>query len=304
MKQENTSARLFDGFSKWDVLNYVILGVLALLCLAPVINIVAISFSSASVAEAGLVSFWPRNPTFASYERILEDRIFFGTVIVSLLRVVIGTSLSLLLLFLMAYPLSLEKEEFSKRNWYMWFVIFTMLFNGGIVPQYMIYNNYFHLKNTIWGLIIPNLLLNGFTVMLVKNYFQSSIPPELSEAMEMDGAGPFFIYRKLMLPLSKPILATVGLMSAVSYWNDWNNGLYYITDSKLYSMQQLLNEMNNNVNFLANNSSLLAGADIGHLPTATMRLAIAVVAIIPILLVYPFFQKFFAKGITMGAVKG
>ena len=107
-----------------------------------------------------------------------------------------------------------------------------------------------------------------------------------------------------MLPLSKPILATVGLMSAVSYWNDWNNGLYYITDSKLYSMQQLLNEMNNNVNFLANNSSLLAGADIGHLPTATMRLAIAVVAIIPILLVYPFFQKFFAKGITMGAVKG
>lgn len=138
MKQENTSARLFDGFSKWDVLNYVILGVLALLCLAPVINIVAISFSSASVAEAGLVSFWPRNPTFASYERILEDRIFFGTVIVSLLRVVIGTSLSLLLLFLMAYPLSLEKEEFSKRNWYMWFVIFTMLFNGGMIPTYLL----------------------------------------------------------------------------------------------------------------------------------------------------------------------
>lgn len=153
-------------------------------------------------------------------------------------------------------------------------------------------------------MIIPNLLLNGFTVMLVKNYFQSSIPPELSEAMEMDGAGPFFIYIKLMLPLSKPILATVGLMSAVSYWNDWNNGLYYITDSKLFSMQQLLNEMNNNVNFLANNSSMLGGADMGNLPTATMRLAIAVVAIIPILLVYPFFQKFFAKGITMGAVKG
>ena len=140
--------------------------------------------------------------------------------------------------------------------------------------------------------------------MLVKNYFQSSIPPELSEAMKIDGAGPFYIYQKLMIPLSKPILATVGLMSAVSYWNDWNNGLYYITDSNLFSIQQLLNEMNNNVNFLANNSSMLAGIDTGSLPTATVRLAIAVVAVLPILLVYPYFQKFFAKGITMGAVKG
>ncbi|MBQ7371348.1 MAG: carbohydrate ABC transporter permease, partial [Blautia sp.] len=107
-----------------------------------------------------------------------------------------------------------------------------------------------------------------------------------------------------IMPLSKPILATVGLMSAVSYWNDWNNGLYYITDSKLYSMQQLLNEMNNNINFLANNASMLGGVDQGALPTATMRLAIAVVAILPILIAYPFFPKYFAKGITMGAVKG
>ena len=221
---------------------------------------------------------------------------------VTIVVTVVGTAGSLIIVSMLAYGLSQKNLPGGKTVFLL--ILITMLFNGGIVPQYMIYNNYFHLKNTIWGLIIPNLLLNGFTVMLVKNYFQSSIPPELSEAMEMDGAGPFFIYRKLMLPLSKPILATVGLMSAVSYWNDWNNGLYYITDSKLYSMQQLLNEMNNNVNFLANNSSLLAGADIGHLPTATMRLAIAVVAIIPILLVYPFFQKFFEKGITMGAVKG
>ena len=162
----------------------------------------------------------------------------------------------------------------------------------------------FHLKNTILGLIVQNLLLNGFTVVLVRNYFRSSIPPALTEAMQIDGAGPFYIYAKLIMPLSKPILATVGLMSAVSYWNDWNNGLYYITDSKLYSMQQLLNEMNNNINFLANNASMLGGVDQGALPTATMRLAIAVVAILPILIAYPFFQKYFAKGITMGAVKG
>ena len=120
----------------------------------------------------------------------------------------------------------------------------------------------------------------------------------------MDGAGPIRIYFQLMLPLSKPILATVGIMSAVSYWNDWTNGLYYITDSKLYSVQQLLNEMNNNLNFLANNASQLVGVDTSALPTATMRMAIAAVAIIPIMIAYPFFQRYFTKGIVLGAVKG
>ena len=122
--------------------------------------------------------------------------------------------------------------------------------------------------------------------------------------MEMDGAGPVRIYMQLILPLSKPILATIGIMSFVSYWNDWTNGLYYITDSKLYSVQQLLNEMNNNLNFLSNNASQLVGVDTSALPTATMRMAIAAVAIIPVLIAYPFFQRYFTKGIVLGAVKG
>ena len=180
-----------------------------------------------------------------------------------------------------------------------------MLFFGGIVPQYMIYNNYFHLKNTIWGLIIPNLLLNGFTVMLVKNYFQSSIPPELSEAMEMDGAGPFFIYRKLMLPLSKPILATVGLMSAVSYWNDWTNGLYYISNEKLYSIQQLLMKIMNNIQAMRSSSNAaLIGTGAIDLPGTSIRMAMAVIGILPIMLIYPFVQKYLVKGVVVGAVKG
>ena len=168
----------------------------------------------------------------------------------------------------------------------------------------MIYNNYLHVKNTIWGLVLPNLLTNGFTVVLVRNYFRTSIPYELTEAMEMDGAGPVRIYLQLILPLSKPILATIGIMSFVSYWNDWTNGLYYITESKLYSVQQLLNEMNNNLSFLANNASQLVGVDTTALPTATMRMAIAAVAIIPVLTAYPFFQRYFTKGIVLGAVKG
>lgn len=154
------------------------------------------------------------------------------------------------------------------------------------------------------GLLLPNLLMSGFTVILVKNYFATSIPAELYEAAELDGAGQFSIFFRIIMPLSTPILATVGLMSAISYWNDWQNGLYYISDRKLYSIQQLLNEMNNNVKYLTSNASDMAGVDISTLPSVTMRLAIAVIAILPILCVYPFFQKYFAKGIVMGAVKG
>ena len=286
-----------------QALAHIVLIIFSICVIVPFWLLIAASFSDSGYAVANGYQFFPEKISFEAYEYILNQWMQIGRAYgVTIVVTVVGTAGSLIIVSMLAYGLSQKNLPGGKTVFLL--ILITMLFNGGIVPQYMIYNNYFHLKNTIWGLIIPNLLLNGFTVMLVKNYFQSSIPPELSEAMEMDGAGPFFIYRKLMLPLSKPILATVGLMSAVSYWNDWNNGLYYITDSKLYSMQQLLNEMNNNVNFLANNSSLLAGADIGHLPTATMRLASAVVAIIPILLVYPFFQKFFAKGITMGAVKG
>ena len=121
---------------------------------------------------------------------------------------------------------------------------------------------------------------------------------------ELDGAGQFYIFRKMVLPMSTPILATIGLITAVSYWNDWTNGLYYVTDAKLFSIQQLLNEMNNNIAFLANNAKDLGGIDLGAIPSATIRLAIAVVAILPVLIAYPFFQKFFAKGIAIGAVKG
>ena len=282
---------------------HLILILFSICIIIPFWLLIAASFSDSSYAIAKGYQFFPKELSVDAYSYILRQWTQIGRAYgVTILVTVVGTIGSLIIVSMLAYGLAQKNLPGGKIIFLL--ILITMLFNGGIVPQYMIYNNYFHLKNTIWGLIIPNLLLNGFTVMLVKNYFQSSIPPELSEAMKIDGAGPFYIYQKLMIPLSKPILATVGLMSAVSYWNDWNNGLYYITDSNLFSIQQLLNEMNNNVNFLANNSSMLAGIDTGSLPTATVRLAIAVVAVLPILLVYPYFQKFFAKGITMGAVKG
>ena len=282
---------------------HIVLIIMCILAVIPFWLLISASLSDSSYAIREGYKFIPEKLSLDAYRYILSQwgqvgRAYLITITVT----VIGTLLSLFVTSLLAYGLS--QKDLPGAKLITALILFTMLFSGGIVPQYLIYNNYLHVKNTIWGLVLPNLLTNGFTVILVRNYFRSSIPQELIEAMEMDGAGPIRIYFQLMLPLSKPILATVGIMSAVSYWNDWTNGLYYITDSKLYSVQQLLNEMNNNLNFLANNASQLVGVDTSALPTATMRMAIAAVAIIPIMIAYPFFQRYFTKGIVLGAVKG
>ncbi len=280
--------------------------VLTLMCICAIIPfwlLISSSLSDSQYAVREGYQFFPKELSLEAYAYILNQwdqigRAYGVTIVVT----VVGTLCSMLITSMIAFALS--QRNLPGRKVFTVLLIITMLFSGGIVPQYMVYNQLFEIKNTIWGLVVPNLLTNAFTIILVRNFFQTNIPYELVEAMQIDGCGPFRIYFRLILPLSKPILATMGIMSAVTYWNDWNNGLYYITDHKLYSVQQLLNEMNNNILFMANNSGQLAGVDTTALPTATMRMAIAAVAIVPILIAYPFFQKFFAKGIVMGAVKG
>ena len=196
----------------------------------------------------------------------------------------------------------LSKKNLPGRGFLTIYVVITMLFNGGLVPSYIIYASIFHIRNTIWALIIPSLLMNGFNVILVKNYFENSIPAELYEAARIDGAGEMFIFARIAMPLSKPILATVGLLMGISYWNDWQNGMYYLDNPKLYSIQNILNQINQNISYLASEGA--SGVSMADLPTTTIRMAIALVGILPILVAYPFFQKYFAKGITMGSVKG
>ncbi len=282
---------------------HVVLTIGCILAIVPFWLLIAASFSSDAYATKYGYKFIPGELSLEAYRFIFNQwdqigRAYFITVIVT----VIGTALGIMLVSMLAYGL-VQKDVPGVKAIFLAIMV-TMLFNGGLVPTYLIYSNVVHVKNTIWGLILPNLLMSGFTVILVKNYFTTSIPGELIEAAEIDGAGQFNIFFKIVMPLSTPILATVGLMAAVTYWNDWQNGLYYISESKLYSIQLLLNEMNNNIQYLANNASNLAGVDTSTMPSVTIRLAIAVVAILPILLVYPFFQKYFAKGIVMGAVKG
>ena len=165
----------------------------------------------------------------------------------------------------------------------------------------MIYTTVFHIKNTIWGLIVPNLMMSAFMIMLVRNYFEHSIPEELYESARIDGAGEFCIFFKIVIPLSVPILATVGLMTGISYWNDWQNGLYYMDDANRASIQQVLRNMTNNISYLSNTSSLPSASR--QIPGVTVRMAIAVLSMVPLMAAFPFFEKYFVKGISIGAVK-
>lgn len=285
------------------IIAYTVLSLMCVMAIVPFWLLISSSFSSSNYALAHGYRFLPEQLSMEAYYYIGAQWEQIGRAYVITVTVtVLGTFFSLMISTLLAF--GLIQPGLPGRKLITGLILFTMLFSGGIVPQYMIYSNYINIKNTLLGLIIPNLLTNAFSVILVRNFFVTTIPGELREAMEIDGAGPFRVYYQMMLPLSTPILATLGIMSAITYWNDWNNALYYITDTRLFSVQQLLNEMNNNVLFMANNSSQLQGVDVSTLPTVTMRMAIAVIGILPIIVAYPFFQKYFAKGIMVGAVKG
>lgn len=279
---------------------HIVMLVISVLAVVPFWLLISSSLSDDGSVVAEGYKFIPQKFSLSAYQYLLDQKaMILRSYGVTIVVTVLATALAIVLTTMFAYGL-LQKVPGVKIIFAL--VIFTMLFNGGIVPTYYIYTNVLHVKNTIWGLLFPNLLINGFNVILVRNYIMHSVPLEITEAAEIDGCGQFGICFKIVFPLSTPILATVGLVTGVTYWNDWTNGLYYITDDKLYSIQQLLNEMNNNIQFLSNHAS--SGIVSNNLPANTVRMAIAVVAIIPILCIYPFFQKYFAKGIVMGAVKG
>ena len=211
---------------------------------------------------------------------------------------IFGTVISLLIGPMFAYTMS--RRDYKRARFWTVFVFFTMLFNGGVVPSYMMWTQIFNIKNTIWALIFPNLIANGFFIILYKNNFSSNIHPALIEAAKIDGASEFFIYRKIVLPLSLPILATVGLMTGLGYWNDWTNGIYYITEEKWYSLQVYLNSILSNIQAMQSMNGAAAG---GQFPGVSIRMAMAVIGVVPIMILYPFFQKYFVKGIAIGGVK-
>ena len=281
-------------------LSHVVMVVLSLAAILPFVLLVIASFTDNAVAVSEGFSFWPSKWSTDAYEYIVNER---ATLLraygITILGTLIGTSVGLMISTMLAYTLS--NDELPGRKVLTFFVVLTMLFNGGLVPTYLIYTNVFHIKDTLLALIVPSLLMSGFNVVLIRNYFATGVPKSLYEAARIDGAGEIYIFARIALPFSKPILATVGLLMGIAYWNDWQNGLYYLNDTKLYSIQNILNRINENISFIASNST--SGVKIADLPTNTIRMAIAVVGILPIVCIYPFFQEYFVKGIAVGAVK-
>lgn len=283
---------------------HIVLSLLSLLVVIPLLLLVASSFSSEQLLLREGYSLWPKEFSFSAYEYLFKGAgNLFQSYGVTLLVTAVGTVAGLLMTMLLGYALSIEDLPFRKVISFL--VFFTMLFNGGLVPTYMMYTNVFHIKNTIWALIVPYLLVNAFYVIIARSFFATSIPKEVIEAARIDGAGEIKALFRVVLPMSLPIMATLGLMIGLAYWNNWTNGLYFITDNSLYSVQQLLTEMVNNMQ--AVQSGQFANLDpeaVRNLPSTALRMATAVMSVLPVMVIYPFFQKYFVKGITLGAVKG
>lgn len=204
----------------------------------------------------------------------------------------------MLITTMIAYPLSLS--YLPGRKILSFVVLFTMLFSGGLVPTYMNYTTILGIKNTYLALLLPNLMFSAVNCIIVRTYFQGNIPVELYESAQIDGASEFRIFGSIVIPLGKPILVTIAIFAGLGYWNDWMNGLYYVTDQRMYTIQQLLNVMIQNIQYLTQYGQ--SGGE--NLPSISLRMAIAFVAMLPIIVLYPFLQKYFEAGITFGAVKG
>ena len=282
----------------------ILLTVLVIITLLPILLIVIASFTEEQTLIRDGYTFFPKNFSLdAYYYMVKQGAVIVRAYGVSIFVTVVGTCLSVLLTTMLAYPMS--RKSFKFRNALAFFVFFTMLFNGGIVPSYIMWTKFLHIKDTIWALIIPNYLVTAFNVILVKNFYQNSIPDSLVEAAQIDGASEFTIFRKIMFPLAVPTVATISLFTGICYWNDWTNGLYYISDEKLYSIQLLLMKIMNNIQALRSNSTAaLLGTGTVDLPGTSIRMAMAVIGILPILLIYPFVQKYLVKGVVVGAEKG
>jgi putative aldouronate transport system permease protein len=288
----------------FQIMANVILLVLAIFCLIPFILLIISSFTDELTLIRDGYSFFPKKLSIDAYKYLLVDstNILKGYTI-SIGVTIVGTLANVLLTVLFAYPLS--RKDLPGRQVFSFFIFFTMLFNGGLVPSYIMWTQTFQIKNTWWAYIVPGLMMSAFYIIMMRTYFTSNIPEAVIEAANMDGAAELQILAKIVLPMSIPIVATVTLLVGLAYWNDWINGLYYINKDTMFSIQSLLSRMLMDVQFLISNaqSSAAINQDI-VLPSTGIKMAIAVMGALPILMVYPFFQKYFIKGIIIGAVKG
>lgn len=282
----------------FDVINGVILIVLCLLCLLPLWYTLCLSLSSKSAAAAGIVGMWPVGFNLESYKALIQDANFFSSFFISIKRVLWSLVLSFFSVLLMAFPLSKTKQEFPQRNLFMWILIFFWMFHGGLVPWFMTMKSY-GLMNKAIGLALAGGL-PIYNIILVMNYFRN-LPRSIDEAARIDGAGPWKIFLKIYIPISLPVIATVTLFTVVGQWNEFFQGLVLTSYSSKYPLQTYIQQM-----IITVNTDVVSETElekISLLSNKTLNAAKVFVAMIPVLCVYPFLQKYFVHGITLGSVK-
>lgn len=283
---------------------HIIMILLCIFCLFPFAMLIVSSLTDETTLIREGYSIVPRAISFDAYKYLfVSSRAITRGYVITICVTVIGTLINLFLTTLLAYPLS--RKDLPHRGALSFIIFFTMLFNGGVVPSYIMWTQYFHIKNTYAALIVPNLMMGAFYVIMMRTNFSANIPDAVIEAARIDGAGEGRILTQIVLPMSLPIIATLTLLVGLHYWNDWINGLYYISKDKYYSIQVLLNRMLQDVQYLMSSSSSVGMDSMGNtIPATAIKMAVAVVGALPVLVVYPIFQKYFVKGITIGAVKG
>ncbi|HZK26376.1 MAG TPA: carbohydrate ABC transporter permease [Thermoclostridium sp.] len=289
------------GEKVFAVINYIILSFAAFACLLPLLNVLAVSFSSSAAAAAGYVKLWPVDFTLSSYKYALSKSEFIRSFWVSIRRVMLGYVVNMIMTISVAYPLSKEKETFRARNVYAWYFIITMMFSGGLIPTFMTVKS-LGLLDSLWALVLPGAV-PIFNVILLMNFFRG-VPKEIEEAAYIDGATHWTTLFKIYLPLSLPSLATISLFVLVGHWNGWFDGMIYMNRPKNWPLQTYLRTIliNPDISNYQTSSEELAG--MREVSERTFKAAQVFLAAAPILAVYPFLQKYFMKGLVVGSVKG
>lgn len=303
MAKEESSQSLNQIKKSTNIVFNIVFLILAVMCVIPLLFVFSISITDEEALRVSGYQLFPSKLSGSAYMFLWNERgMILRAAFMSILVTVLGTIIAIALDTSMGYVVS--RRNFKLKKLYTWLIFIPMVFNGGMLASYVVVNNILGLSNTIWALILP-LACSSFSVTICRTFFRTTVPDSIIESAKIDGAGQFRIWTQIVMPISKPVIATIGMFAAFGYWNDWFQASLYIQDKNLQTLQSLLNNIQKNIEYIANNP--YGGLSLQQyklsMPTESVRMAIAIVIIVPIACTYPFFQKYFISGLTIGSVK-
>lgn len=302
-KEEESVSKINQIKPSTNVLFNVIFLLLGLMCIFPLLFVFSISITSEEALRMNGYQIIPPELSAAAYQFLWNERgMILHAALMSIFVTVLGTVITIALTTSMGYVVS--RNGFKLKKLYTWIIFVPMVFNGGMLSSYVVISNILGLRNTIWALILP-LACSSFSVTICRTFFRTTVPDSIVESAKIDGAGQFRIWSQIVLPISKPVMATIGMFAAFGYWNDWFQASLYIDNKNLQTLQSMLNNIRESIEYLANNpyGDLSMQQYKLSMPTESVRMAIALIIIVPIACSYPFFQKYFISGLTIGSVK-